>query len=59
MSGSRTVPVVIVNTGHAFPWLLGASAVLLILAFAFRRAAWARWGLGVGAGLCFLGAWLL
>lgn len=59
MSGSRAVPVLIVNTDPAFPWLLGAGTALLTLAFAFRRTPWARWGLLTLAGLCFVGVWLL
>lgn len=35
---SRTVPVVVVSYNHAFPWqILTMGAVLLLLAFAFRR----------------------
>lgn len=47
MSGSRTVPVVIVNVDHSFPWRVGAGVVCLLLAFLFRRAlpSWARWAL--------------
>jgi len=59
MSENRTIPVVIVNTGPAFLWLFALGAVLLALAFTFRRTPWALWGLTVAAGLCFLAAWLL
>lgn len=36
MSESRTVPVVIVSTDHAFPWRVGAGVGCLLLAFLFR-----------------------
>ena len=32
MSGSQTVPVVIVNTDHTFPWRVGAGQPCLLLA---------------------------
>ena len=51
---------VILSYGPAFPWqVFAGGAVLLALAFAFRRTPWARWGLLTLAGLCFLAAWLL
>lgn len=61
MSGSRTVPVVIVSADHSFPWRVGAGVVCLLLAFLFRRTlpAWAHLALlALGAAL-LLGGFLL
>ena len=60
MSGSRTVPVVIVNTDHTFPWRVGAGLLCLLLASLFRRTlpTWAhRVLLALGAVL-ILGGFL-
>jgi hypothetical protein len=60
VSAARTVPVVIVSYDHAFPWqVFAVGALLLLLAFAFRRTRWAALAcLTVGAA-CMVGAALL
>ena len=58
MSGSRTVPVVIVSADYSSLWGMGAGAVCLLLAFLLRRTlpAWARWVLlTVGIALIMRG----
>ena len=59
MTGSRTVPVVIVNAspGYALAPLL-AGLACFVLAFLFRRARWTRWAVLAGAAL-IAGAFLL
>lgn len=61
MSGSRTIPVVIVNVDYSFLWGMGAGVVCLLLAFLFRRTlpAWARWGLLTFGAALIVGGFLL
>ncbi|GGB84889.1 hypothetical protein [Deinococcus soli (ex Cha et al. 2016)] len=60
MSGSHTVPVVIVNADHGAPWeLLALASVLLPLAYALRHVPWARWTLTTLGTLTLIGAALL
>ncbi|NTY02035.1 hypothetical protein [Deinococcus sp. JMULE3] len=60
MSGSRTVPVVIVNADHGAPWeLLALASALLLLAYALRHVPWARWTLTALGTLALIGAALV
>ena len=60
MSGSRTVPVVIVNYDAGFPWqVFTGGALLLLLAFAFRQTRWAAYAFLILGAVCMVGAALL
>ena len=61
MSGSRTIPIVIVSANYSSLWGMGAGAVCLLLAFLFRRTLppWAHLALlALGAAL-IVGGFLL
>ena len=60
MSGSRTVPLVIVNYDAGFPWqVFAGGALLLLMAFVFRRTRWAAYAFLILGTACIGGAALL